>query len=536
MEFSIPTESGPREIEIDAGSTMTFCGANGSGKTRLAVHIERELGLVAHRISAHRALSLNPHVAKISEKEALSGLRTGAQDSRAQRDPAGFRHTYRWQRQEAVQLLNDFDYLVQALFADQARTALQSHRRLRAGSSEGAEPTKFERLSEIWEDLLPHRTLAIDGDDIEVRARGSEATYSASEMSDGERAIFYLTGQTLAAGKGSVLIVDEPEQHLHPAIVAALWDRLTASRPDCVFLFITHSLEFAASRPGAKFAIREFDPAPRWSLDPVPENTGFSEEFATLILGSRRPVLFVEGERSSLDRIVFRSAYPDRLVLPLGSCEAVIHAVASMRGTAPLNRVSCHGIVDRDHRSDEEIEHLRTLGVEVLPIAELENLVLLPDVSRAIARHEGYKGEGLAECLSGLRKGVFELVETPGAMDAIAVSCARRRADRLLKRIDFGDATSVPELEERCKLATESLDIGSLASEALSHIRTAIDENDLGAVLAHCDDKALFALAPKHLKKTKVRSFKEWLERVLANGSAPEVADAIRNSLPKIPK
>ena len=76
--FSIPSADGDIRFLVSRGSTITFCGANGSGKTRLAVHIEQQLGLAAHRISAHRALSLNPRVAKIPESEALSGLRTGS--------------------------------------------------------------------------------------------------------------------------------------------------------------------------------------------------------------------------------------------------------------------------------------------------------------------------------------------------------------------------------------------------------------------------------------------------------------------------
>ena len=76
-EFLIPGADGDIRFLISRGSTITFCGANGSGKTRLAVHIEQQLGLAAHRISAHRALSLNPRVPKISESEALSRLRTG---------------------------------------------------------------------------------------------------------------------------------------------------------------------------------------------------------------------------------------------------------------------------------------------------------------------------------------------------------------------------------------------------------------------------------------------------------------------------
>ena len=81
VEFLIPIQDGHYPI-LDAGTTTTLCGANGSGKTRLAVHIEKQLNFTAHRISAHRALSLNPHVAKISEEAALAGLRTWADRSR----------------------------------------------------------------------------------------------------------------------------------------------------------------------------------------------------------------------------------------------------------------------------------------------------------------------------------------------------------------------------------------------------------------------------------------------------------------------
>lgn len=77
-------------------------GPNGSGKTRLAAHIEQQLGLNAHRISAHRALSLNPGVRKISETEALRSLRTGYAQNRSSeecRQSGGLEHSaYRQSR------------------------------------------------------------------------------------------------------------------------------------------------------------------------------------------------------------------------------------------------------------------------------------------------------------------------------------------------------------------------------------------------------------------------------------------------------
>ena len=536
IEFLIPSHDGHCPIRLDAGTTTTFCGANGSGKTRLAVHIEKQLDFTAHRISAHRALSLNPRVAKISEEEALAGLRTGYTDSFRRGNRSKMRHNTRWQEREAVALLNDFDYLLQTLFADQAKTALQSHERLRSGDYGTVQVTKFEQLSEIWERLIPHRSLLIDGDDINVEVPGTRATYSASEMSDGERTIFYLIGQTLAADGDSVLIIDEPELHLHPSIMAELWNELSTARSDCAFVFITHSLELAASRPGAKFIIRKFDPTPTWTLELVPKHIGFSEEFTTLVLGNRRPVLFVEGAHSSLDRIILRSLFPGHFVVPLGSCQDVIHAVASIGNNPALTRITCHGIVDRDHRSPDEVNHLRSLGVEVLPVAEIENIVLLPEVSRAIASHEGFRGRELSACLGGLRKAVFELLEASGEKNLAVVRHTARRIDRFLKRIDLSDAENVQDLEQRCRLVMDSLDIGMLSSEAEKQIQDATDDNDLVALLKHYDNKGLFALAAKHLKNTNAKSFEGWLERVLDNGSVPKLDKAIRKCLPKIPK
>ena len=532
---SIPTLDGYRQLPIETGSTVTFCGANGSGKTRLAVYLEDQLELGAHRISAHRALSLNPRVPKIAEQDALANLRTGTTSSLNAANQAAHRRGSRWRENEAVQLLNDFDYLIQALFAEQSNTALISHRRFSSGECGTATPTQFEKLNTIWDRLLPHRALDINGDDINVRMADSGAVYPSSQLSDGERAIFYLIGQTLVASKDSVLIVDEPELHLHPAVMTALWDELAAARPDCAFFFITHSLEFAATRPGHKYMILDFNPTPAWTFQEVPQDTGFSEDFATLILGSRRPVLFVEGNASSsLDKLIYRSCYPDHFVVPMESSSAVIHAVSSMRANADFTRVSCQGLVDGDHRSDDEIEYLRSRDVHVLAVAEIENLFLLPDVSRAIASSEGYRGNDLDACLDKLRDAAFKLVVSQADRERAVLRRTRRRIYRHLKHLDLSDTDNVDELKQRCSDGIASLDVDGLASRARADIQTAVDEKDLSAFLAHYDNKGLFALAARTLRNDDAKSFRNWLERNLTNGSQPQVIAAIRASLPRI--
>ncbi len=177
-------------------------------------------------------------------------------------------------------------------------------------------------------------------------------------MNDGERAIFYMVGQTLVAAENSLLIFDEPELHVHRSIMGRLWDELEACRQDCAFVFITHDLEFAASRVAKKFVLRDYDPAPRWTIEAVPENTGFDEELTTLILGSRRPILFVEGDQTSLDVAIYRCCFAKWTVIPRGSCEAVIHSVATMRHNHALTRVTCSGIVDADDYGPDDVTRL----------------------------------------------------------------------------------------------------------------------------------------------------------------------------------
>lgn len=532
FKFSIPDANGAKEFTVDPGNAIIFVGANGGGKTRLAVHIENALGLRAHRISAHRALSLNPGVPKISEKVALMGLRTGRADERS---GIVFRTGHRWGSQEAIKLLNDFDYLIQALFADQSNTSLKAYNQYKPGSkleNDRFQITKFDQLADIWSRLLPHRILHISGDDILVSAPNSDSQYKASDMSDGERAIFYMIGQVLVAEADQILIVDEPELHVHRSIMSKLWDELEAVRPDCAFVFITHDLEFAAARAAQKFVIRDYDPTPCWTIDDVPEDTGFDEDLTTLILGSRRPILFVEGDRSSLDLALYRCCYPDWTVVPRSSCTEVIHAVVTMRANADLTRITCSGIVDADHYDDDDKNYLRDLGIETLPVTEIENVVLLPEVSVAIAQSEGLSGEELEQRIASLADAIFESVDSDEAIEKVAVRYSKRRIDRILKKLDLSGARTTDEIENEYTQRTGELDVRGLTERFKGEIRQAIAERDLSRLLALYDNKGLMALAASKLKSCRQKDFESWLTRVLRNRMAPGVVEAIVRHLP----
>jgi hypothetical protein len=379
-EFNVPTSSGPVTLTVEAGGSLILLGANGAGKTRLGVKIENDVGSKAevHRIGAHRALVFNTKVQPpsydVAERRLLYGHDKGEHQHRI---------GSRWHSQPATALLSDFEHLVAALYADENRTSVL-HRQAHLANPDAKPPsTRLDRLKEIWHALLPHRRLIVLDADIRVMPAGALGEqYDASELSDGERVIFYMIGQVLLTRANSLVIVDEPELHVNRAILAKLWDAIEAARKDCAFIYLTHDIEFTVTRRSAsKYALHSYaksQAGEQWELEPIPADTGIPEDVITRIAGSRLPVLFIEGDGGSLDAALYRRVYPEFTTIPVGPCENVIHSVASFGKHSPFHRLGCAGLIDADSRHKGEADRLRSMNVNVLPVSEVENALLLP--------------------------------------------------------------------------------------------------------------------------------------------------------------
>ncbi len=352
-------------------------------------------------------------------------------------------------------------------------------------------------------------------------------------MSDGERAIFYLIGQTLAAQPSTLIIFDEPELHIHRSIMSRLWDELEAARPDCGMVFISHDLEFVASRKGEKYVLSDFSPTNGWTIEAVPDNTGFTEDTATLILGSRKPVLFVEGTGRSLDQAIYRACYPSWTIIPRGSCEEVIHAVVSMRANAALTRVTCAGIVDADAYDANDMQLLQDMGIAVLPVSEIENLFLLPGVIKAIAAAECYSGNAIDAKVASIFDELFNHASNPHNQLPVVMRYCRRRIDRTLKKIDLSGAADAPTLASDYSKETSALDVLVLAKLATDSINKAIVEKNCSELLKWYDNKGILSIACK-AKNTSKPQFEQWLVRALQNNTVPNLSQAIRMALPTV--
>lgn len=389
------TPSG-NEVTLNDIRTMVIVGANGSGKSQIGVQIERAAEGTnphvskVHRITAQRALKVPPSIAPRSYEQAQSMLWNGAYEATwTEQQRTGNKFSHRWGDEAHSRLLNDFEHVLAMLFADEAKRNREYTRAaLETPPTEAAPQCKLNVFEDIWSLVMPHRTLMIYDDKIETLTADGDPL-EARHMSDGERVAIYLIGQCLCAPVDSVIIIDEPEIHLHKAVQPLLWDQLEAARLDCAFVYITHDLDFASTRHGSRIIWLKGFNGSNWDWEEIIPIDGFPDALVLEVLGNRRPTLFVEGGDSSIDLSIYSLLFPDRHIIPCASCNKVIESTRSLRSHQGLHHRDVHGLVDQDRRSHDEIAALKNANVSVAEVAEVENLFCINEVLLAVAKQLG---------------------------------------------------------------------------------------------------------------------------------------------------
>lgn len=333
------------------------------------------------------------------------------------------------------------------------------------------------------------------------------------------------------APSNGIIIVDEPELHIHPSITDVLWDALERHRTDCAFVYLTHDLEFAVNRVTAKkYYLKAIHYNSFWDIQEIPEDTGLPEQVVLELAGNRKSVLFVEGDRGSLDSLVYRSAYGDLKVEPIGSCDSVIHAVASFRSNRRMHKWGAvYGCVDADQRTPDQIAQLQQGGVWPLKVAEVENVFLVPAVFVALAKALSFDEDASTAKLGQLKAKIFAR-----AVQEKAPTTARyvaRQLDRRLKRVTV-DRKDPAQLITTFSTEIASIDVPKLISDFERDFQQAIDTQNLDKLLAMFDQKGLIDLAAKELGLASSKAIVQQAARFMKDGNHAELKSAVLNVLP----
>lgn len=390
-EYWLPGDNNSVVNNITETNSVIIIGANGSGKSKLGAWIEKQDEQRVHRISAQRKLNFSNHVPLKSYQHASNMVLYGTNEE----TQVGHKNIkWDWNRQLTTKLVDDFDDALAAIIAKKNLqndefvdlfNKRESHDRHNLNKLH----TVIDELLEIWDDVFPHRGITIKDAMVKAHKKPTIQEYSGVEMSDGERVALYLIAQCLSIPENKIVIIDEPELHLHPSIMNRVWLNIERRRMDCLFIYITHDMEFASIHSSSdKIWLKDYD-GQNWNYSHLTRdehNEGLSFE----ILGNRKDIIFVEGEISSYDAKLYTKIYSNYYVVPCGSCTQVIQKTKAYNNSEQLHHLNVYGIIDRDYRTENELLNLKSDGIYTIDVAEVENLFITEEVLQIIDEHLGF--------------------------------------------------------------------------------------------------------------------------------------------------
>lgn len=534
--YYLPDENGNKVEYGTSSNAVIIIGANGSGKSKLGAWIEQHDFENVHRIGAQRNLNFNENIPLKSYSQAEDLVFYGTADSTSGwKKQKGLRWNYG--KSYTTTMMSDFENVLAALIAltnVQNTEFIAECKKCEADQREKPHTphTAIDQLIEIWDTILPQRKLKYyDGRFSAVLPSGDDSNeYSSNQMSDGERAVLYLAAQVLCVPANKTLIIDEPEIHLHRSIMNRLWSALESFRPDCLFIYITHDTQFAAAHGQSDIIwIKEFD-GTHWKLE-KPEDDELPEELLFDILGSRKNVLFVEGEKNSYDTQLYTVLYPNYYVIACGSCTQVISRTKAFRNSPSLHHCQVYGLIDRDYRSDHEIEKYKDDGIYTLKVAEVENLFLVEELIRLMADRLGQNPDDI---FAKVKDYIIHIrfahqIDKQICQSVVAHLKYQLAAAELSKKND-------DEAKNSLDAVLKAIDYEKTKAEQEAKFKEALSEDDYAKVLRVFNEKGLISSIGHFLGVVD----KEYCNRVLAllNGKLHgEISDAISGYLPpEIPR
>ena len=240
FDLNFPTEAGDvYPLRLDVGETLFVLGANGTGKSSLMFRFTRQNRGNVRKVSAHRQTWMQSDALDLTPSNKLQTEQQIQDQDR--NDQSRYRDPFAAQRAsiaifELVDAENRRARAMARAYDDQRMADLASEAKV---ESPIAAVNALLRESHI-----PIEISIRDNEQVTASKNGGPA-YGAAQLSDGERNALLISANVLTAPPASLLLIDEPERHLHRSIIAPLLGALFARRKDCGFVISTHDAELA---------------------------------------------------------------------------------------------------------------------------------------------------------------------------------------------------------------------------------------------------------------------------------------------------
>ncbi|MBD0778252.1 ATP-binding protein [Maribacter sp. ANRC-HE7] len=374
------------------------------------------------------------------------------------------------------------------------------------------EEPPLTKLFTLFSEIFPSIELNLDSANKSITCtKNGSSPYPPSELSDGEKQVLSILADIAILGDDSSLIlVDEPELNLNPALACRVWDTIENDLPDCVFVYTTHNVGFSMRANVDNVLVLSNTNENISEISNIGEIDGND---LRALLGSIPAILstsnalITEGRETSFDSIFYRwlVGRTDIEIVPMGSgsdVQAVANRLGIWNAIAPS--VKLMGVFDRDYKSNETIDSLTSDNCIPLLFHEAESYFCIPNVVVQITQNMGLKeAVPTAEEIENLIISEFEKLKLEIAaqrvFDRAKINLAVSIPKTELKQIDTVESLELKLIEEsksQTEYANENLDeakIKEILKTELDFCEKAINERDIELILSLLPGKSLIA-------------------------------------------
>ena len=388
FDLSFPTEGEQvYPLQVRSGETIYVLGANGTGKSSLVFHFNTQNYRHSRKVSAHRQTWMESDALDLTPSNKLQTERNIQNQDR--NNQSRYRDPYAAQRASIA----IFELVDAENRRARAMAKAYDERNMEKLASEAEVGSPIAVINDLLRESRIPIAVSIRDNEQVMASKDGGPEYGAAQLSDGERNVLLIAANVLTAPPETLLLIDEPERHLHRAIIAPLLGALFERRKDCGFVISTHDVDLALERGGSRSLLLRSckfsgQNAIAWVADELAAGVPADDQLKRDLLGSRRRVLFVEGTEQSIDKPLYSVIFPTVSIVPKGSCTEVEQAVAGSRAAESVHWLRAYGVVDGDGFDADQVEAKRKRGVYGLPFYSAEALYFHPLVIERVAARQ----------------------------------------------------------------------------------------------------------------------------------------------------
>lgn len=461
-------------------STTIIIGANGAGKTSLINELRKNNSKInsnaMYVLPAQKLLCFATHIQDRNVVDEDSYI-TEFNNINLKYETIDL-----YLNQIDANFSNTFTKLITLLVKDIMAVATDNFR----GKNESS-LSLWQKLEKIWNKIKPEIKFDIDTKNTVVKVEKNGSKYSINGLSDGERCILFYIGNVLLAPENSYIIVDEPETFLNAAVYNELWDLLISERPDCQFIFASHNMDFVQSRTNATYIwCKNFEAPYDLDYQVLEESQEIPLPLLTEVSGAKKPILFCEGTKNSLDYQIYSKLFSEFcFVKPVQGHKQVIQYTKAYNKLEETYGNKAYGIIDYDWMDEARIESYKKKNIFVLPFNEIEMLLVDEEMVNSVLSDDE---EDKKQNINKLRDTVIGLCTTN--KDKIIRIALKKKLDEFMEGhlIETREPTE-DEARTFLENLSEKFDITVTLENITKIVEDSIASSDFSKILKICNLK-----------------------------------------------